>query len=507
MTPPHFAEPHLPPGKSVPRAVIVGAGPNGLAAAAWLARAGWEVDVFERGDSPGGAAASADVLGAGTIVDLGAAAHPFGVASPVFRELELADHGLEWLHSDYPMAHPLEDQPAALLHRSLTATAAGLGRDGAAWKRVHGHLVRNIDDHLDNLLGPMLRWPQHPFRMAQFGALAALPATATGKALFSGEAARALFAGSAVHALLPPGRPFTSAFGMLFGALGMSRGWPVARGGTQAVVDALVSVVTSQGGRIHTGVEVRDLRTLPAAEATILNLTPAQVLRLEHTDLPPRVRRRLAGWTYGPGVFKVDYLLDGPVPWADPRVGPATTVHVAGSVGEIQAAEEAAARGRLPERPFVMVCQQQAADPTRASGPAAGTQVLWTYAHVPNGYREPRPGLVAGLIEQQIERFAPGFRDRVSHRVQHSPDELSAWNPNLIGGDIAGGGMGGLQLLLRPGLTADPYRLGGGGLYLASGATPPGAGVHGVPGANAARAAMHDVGKTASGSGHRNGRH
>lgn len=485
-------EPQPPAHHFQPRAVIVGSGPNGLSAAATLAQAGWEVDVYERNDAPGGAAASADLLGEGTIVDLGAAAHPFGVASPVFRDLKLASHGLEWLNSTYPMAHPLEDQPAALLHRTVEDTAAGLGSDGDSWQRVHGHVARNIDDHLANLLGPMLRWPKHPLRLAQFGAVGALPATVAGKALFDNEATRALFAGSSVHAIMPPGRPFTAAFGSLFGALGMSGGWPVARGGSQAVIDALLSSLAAHGGRVHTGVEITDLRSLPRADATILNLTPAQVLQLTPAGLPPRVRRRLARWKYGSGVFKVDYLLDGPVPWADSRVGEATTVHVAGETAEIQLAEEEAARGRLPDRPFVMVCQQQVADSSRASGPAEGRHVLWTYAHVPNGYREPTPGLLAERIERQIERFAPGFRDRIVRRVQHSPDELQAWNPNLIGGDIAGGGMGGLQALLRPGLTTDPYRLGERGLYLASGATPPGAGVHGVPGANAAHAAIED---------------
>lgn len=484
------AIPSLPVPQDQPRAVIVGSGPNGLTAAACLAQAGWQVEVFERLASPGGASRSADVLGEGTIVDLGAAAHPFGVASPVFRELGLEDHGLEWLHSTYPMAHPLEKQPAALLHRNLENTAAELGEDGAAWRRVHGHLTRNIDDHLANILSPMLGWPRHPLRMAQFGALGALPATVVGSTLFREEAPRALFAGSAVHAILPPGNPFTTAFGSLFGALGMSRGWPVAKGGSQGIVDALLSSLRAAGGRVHTNVEVTDLRALPRADATILNLTPAQVLELGHTGIPPRIHRRFNRWKYGSAVFKVDYLLDGPVPWTDDRVGEATTAHVVGNTDELQTAEREAARGRLPERPFVMVGQQQAADPSRSA--ASGQHVLWTYAHVPNGYQETSQGQVAERIERQIERFAPGFQDRIIRRVQHSPAELQEWNSNLVGGDIAGGGMGGTQLLLRPGLTTDPYRLGVSGLYLASGATPPGAGVHGMAGAHAARAAIAD---------------
>ncbi|QGU06397.1 Phytoene desaturase (neurosporene-forming) [Corynebacterium occultum] len=487
-------QPHDSNHHSRPRANIVGSGPNGLSAALQLAREGWEVEIFERNEHPGGAAASAPLLGEGTIVDRGAAAHPFGVASPVFREFELEKHGLEWCHSTYPMAHPMADQPAAFLHRDLAATAAGLSGDGKNWKRAHGHLVSNIDEHLENILGPMLRWPKHPLRMAQFGTLAALPAKTTAEMLFREESTRALFLGSGVHAITPPNRPFTTAFALLFGSLGMSRGWPVVRGGTQGLVDALLSALNEHGVKIHTGVEVHDLRELPPAEATVLNLTPAQILRLQHTGLAPRVLKRLAGWKYGAGVFKVDYLLDGPVPWSDPRVGEASTVHVVGGPDEIQHAEAEVARGRMPDRPFVMVCQQQVADPTRATGPAAGKQVLWSYAHVPQGYREPQPGFIANLIESQIERFAPGFRERIQHQVQHSPDDLESWNPNLIGGDIAGGGMQGLQSLLRPGITLNPYRLNERGLYLASGATPPGAGVHGVPGSWAARAAMQDQG-------------
>lgn len=472
-----------------PSVNIVGAGPNGLTAAAYLARAGWEVTVHERHSRPGGAAASStEVLGEGTIVDLGAAGHPFGAASPAFRDLELDRHGLEWVHSTYPMAHPMEGQEAALLRRSLDATAEGLAGDAKAWRRVHGDLVRNIDDHLENILSPMLRVPAHPVRLLRFGPLAMLPAMALARTFFHDDATRALFTGSAVHAITPPARPFTGAFGLLFGSLGMSRGWPVAKGGTQGVVDALLSVIREHGGHVHTGVEVTDLRELPAADATLLNLTPAQILRLKGTDMPPRVRRRLAGWSYGAGVHKVDYLLDGPVPWSDGRVQEATTVHVVGGAEEIQHAEAEVVRGRMPDRPFVMVCQQQAADPSRST--AEGRHVVWTYAHVPHGYREPRPGMVAELIERQIERFAPGFRDRVLRRVESSPRALEAWNPNLIGGDVAGGGMNGLQALLRPGLTLHPYQLNDRGLYLASGATPPGAGVHGMPGAWAARAAM-----------------
>ena len=475
-----------PPG----RAVVVGGGPNGLTAAAVLARAGWEVDVYERAGVIGGAAASAPALGEGTIVDLGAAGHPFGAASPIFRELALHEHDLEWCHGGVAMAHPLEGRPAALLHRNLDATAAGLGRDARAWRAMHGDLVGRIDDHLENLLGPVLRLPAHPLALAAFAPVAAPPAALLARA-FADDAAKALLLGSAAHAIAPLGAPFTGAFGTLFGALGMTCGWPVARGGTQAIADALARAVRAHGGRIHLDHDVTDLRELPAADATMLNLTPRQISRLAAAsgrELPAPVARRLERWRYGAAAYKVDYLLDGPVPWSDAAVSGATTVHVIGSPRELVRAEAEVAARRLPRRPFVMVCQQQAADPSRAP---AGRTVVWAYAHVPHGYRDAHPGEVRGLIEAQIERFAPGFGDRVLEARATTPAQLEAWNPNLVGGDIAGGAMTRRQSLLRPGLTADPYRLGA-GLYLASSSAPPGAGVHGMPGAHAARAALAD---------------
>lgn len=483
-------------GQREQRAVVVGAGPNGLTAAALLARAGWQVDVFERSARPGGAAASSDALGAGTIVDLGAAAHPFGVASPVFRSLDLAGHGLEWVHSPLPLAHPLAGRPAAVLQRDLDATAEELGADGQAWRRIHAPLTRHLDQHLRNLLAPLLRVPPHPLRLAGFAPVALPPAAAIASLAFRQEPARALFLGSAAHAVAPLGQPFTGAFGALFGALGMTGGWPVARGGSGAIMRALVAAVQAHGGRIHTGHEVNDLRELPPAEAVLLDLTPAQVLRLrgpQIEQLPGPTRRRLAGWRYGAAAHKVDFLLSEPIPWRDPRVAEATTVHVIGSSAELLRAEAEVARGRMPERPFVLLCQQQTADPSRAGGRLPGMTVVWAYAHVPHGYVEPRPGLVTERIEQQLERFAPGFRELVVERRITTPAQLEGWNPNLVGGDIAGGSMTGLQSLLRPGLTLHPHRLGRPGLYLCSSSTPPGAGVHGMPGAWAAQAAIADA--------------
>ena len=472
------------------RVAVVGAGPNGLVAAAVLGRAGCQVTVLEAAARLGGAArSSTEPLGGQAVVDLGAAGHPFGVMSPAFRDLDLTAHGLQWAHATYPLAHPLEDQPAALLRPGLAATAQGLGIDAQSWRQLHGPVVRDIDKHIDNLLAPPLRVPPHPLSMARFGVRAPLPAHTLAHTIFRQEAARALLVGSAVHSISSPRRPLTSAFGVLFGAMGMAAGWPVARGGTQAVVDSLVSVTESFGVELHTNNLVEDARQLRDFDAVILNLTPRQVMDIRGLDLPASTRRRLGKWRYGPGVFKVDYLLEGPVPWEDPAVGRAGTVHVCGSANDIASAEAQVEAGVLPTRPFVMVCQQQLADPTRArSG-----HVIWAYAHVPHGYREKYPGEVGALIDAQLERFAPGFRGSIIRRSETSPQGLAEWNPNIVGGDIAGGAMTGSQMLLRPGLSRRPHRIAP-NVYLASGATPPGAGVHGMAGWHAAHNLLHEHG-------------
>lgn len=468
---------------SQPRAVVVGGGTNGLTAAARLAVEGWQVTVYEQADHFGGSAASfTDSFGPGTTVDFGAAAHPFGVASPAFRNLRLEDHGLQWMHADHCMAHPLPQGDSAVLHRSLDDTAEGLGVDAKMWRRLHRNAVDHIDDHLENLLAPMLRWPAHPVRMAQFGVPALLPASRLSRLLFSTEKARALFCGSAVHSMTSPAQPFTSAFGVLFGALGMSRGWPVAKGGTGAIVEALLNILRAHGATLVTGHTVSSFRELPEADAHILNLTPRGILGIRDVPLDRSVRRSLEQWRYGSAAHKVDWLLSGPVPWTDEAVSGAGTVHVCGGVEELEFAEKEVAQGRFPDRPFVMVCQQSAADPGR--GP-----VLWTYAHVPHGFVEERPGQVREAILSQIERFAPGFRDVVVDYREHSPLDLEAANPSIVGGDIAGGSMTGLQVLFRPRVSMNPYRLSP-GVFTASGATPPGAGVHGMPGWWAAQGAI-----------------
>lgn len=465
-------------------AAVVGAGPNGLAAAVVLARAGLDVTVHEAAGAPGGAARSSALLGPGTVVDLGSAVHPFGVASPLFGQLGLERHGLEWLHPPVVAAHPLDDGPAGLLHRSLERTAEELGPDGRAWTLLHRGVVDRWEETVEAVLGPLVRLPEHPVALAGFGLRAPWPAAATAQALFRTERARGLFAGSAAHAVLPPRHALTSAVGTLFGAAAHATGWPVAKGGSQAVADALVDELEEQGGRVLVDSPVTDLARVRPADVVLLDLTPRQVLALGGLELPARYRRALERWRYGTGAHKVDLLLDGPVPWRDPRVGQAGTVHVGGTLGEIGAAESEARAGRLPERPFVLVAQQGTADPSRAP---AGRQVLWAYAHVPHGCDDPRAG---DRLLAQIERFAPGFRDRILARVDTPPARLEAWNANLVGGDVGGGALDGLQQVFRPVVRADPYATGVPGVHLCSASTPPGGGVHGMAGYHAARSAL-----------------
>ena len=425
-----------------------------LAQPTFLARAGWQVQVFEQAARVGGAARSAAVFGADTIVDLGAAAHPFGAVSPAFSALGLEEFGLEFVHSDYPLAHPLPGRPAALLHRSLEATAAALGVDKRGWYQLHRHLVAHLDAHLANALSPLMVPPLQPAALLRFAPIALPSATTVGHLCFREQPAKALLAGNAVHAIAPPSQPLTAAFGTLFAAIGMTHGWPVAKGGSQSIVDALTRAAAAAGVKIHTNAHVSDVRELPEHEALILNLAPARLCAWPGwSSVAGRAGSSRGG---GQGVYKVDYLLSQAPPWRGPRVGQATTVHVCGTAADIDIAETQVRAGRMPRRPFVMLCQQQVADPGRARSGF----ILWAYAHVPHNYQERYPGEVAELIEQQIERFAPGFRDTIVTRNLVSPQQLQALNPNLIGGDIAVGAMSGSQVLFRPGIRANPYRIG-----------------------------------------------
>lgn len=473
-------------------AVVVGSGPNGLSAACILARAGWEVTVVEAQHFVGGAARSAPVLGEGTVVDQGAAAHPFGAVSPVFDLLGLQDHGLEWVRPEIAAAHPLETTVPGLLYPDFERTVHELGHDGPAWRALHAGPLRYWSEIVVDSLGPLLRWPDHPVAMAKFGLRAPWPTALTGK-IFRSEQARGLLAGAAAHATLPLSAPLTTAFAVMFNTLAFVNGWPVARGGTQTIVDALVAELTSYGGRIETGRQVTDLGELGESDVVMLDLTPRQLLRMRGLQLPAWYRKSLSRWRYGTAVHKVDLLLEGPVPWYDSRIGAAGTVHVGGTLEEIHRAEKLAARGTLPERPFVMVTQPTAVDPSRAP---AGKHILWAYAHVPHGFRGPSqyPNIAGDRILEQIERFAPGLRERILMRVDHSPRDLEVMNSNLVGGSIGGGSLAGLQQIFRPAARLNPYRTGAPGVYLCSSSTPPGGGVHGMGGYNAATTVLRDLG-------------
>lgn len=468
---------------------VIGGGLNGLTAACRLAAAGVNVTLYEANEQVGGAARSADVFGNGSVVDLGAAAHPTGVISPAFQQLGVEDHGVTWVHPVYPLAHPVAADKTALLEHDIDRTLALLpAADRQAWRELHDPVSSAPEKAATQLLGPLTSWPADPGSLASFGLRALAPATTTANRLFVSAQARALFLGSAAHPIVPPQHLATSAVGVLFGGLGMSSGWPVVQGGTQRLVDALVKIFTEHGGMIRTSHPVNDLNALPPADATVLSLTPRQLLKLRGVNLSGFQRAVLSRWRYGPSVSKVDFLLQGPVPWLDERIGSAGTVHLVGSPAELRAAETAVFQGKLAHRPFVMVAQQQAADPTRST--RDDQHVLWSYAHVPRGYNRS----VLKNIINQFERFAPGFSQRILAAHESPPSALEAWNQNLVDGDIGGGSISGLQQFVRPLPSFHPYRLKKRRLYLASAATPPGGGAHGMAGWHAAAALLKDLG-------------
>ncbi|MDQ3859593.1 MAG: NAD(P)/FAD-dependent oxidoreductase [Actinomycetota bacterium] len=463
-------------------AVVVGSGPNGLAAAVTLARAGRSVLVLEAADAAGGGLRSAELTLPGFVHDVCSAVHPLAAASPFFQEVPLAEHGLELVQPPVPLAHALDDGGAVLLERSLEATAAGLRGDAEAWRRLLVPLVRDARVLLAETLRP-LRVPRHPVKLGLFGLRALRSATALADALFAGERAKALFAGSAAHSMLPLTRSPSAAFGLVLSLLGHVVGWPLARGGSQRIADALVSELRAHGGEVETRRRLNSLAELPRARAVLCDLTPRELLRVGGERFPPRYRSALRRYRYGPGAFKVDYALAGPVPWAAPECSRAGTLHLGGVLREVVASEETASRGLHAERPFVIAAQPSLFDPTRAP---AGRHTFWAYCHVPNGstvdMTEP--------IEAQIERFAPGFRERVLARVSTSPAEFERHSPNFVGGDINGGLADLRQVIARPVARLVPYATPVPGLYVCSSATPPGGGVHGMSGYLAAQVAL-----------------
>lgn len=460
-------------------AVVVGAGPNGLTAAARLAAAGRRVLVLERGDRIGGSCAS-DELG-GLVRDTCAAIHPFGAASPAFAALRLVEHGLTWAEPPLAVAHPLDGGRAGTLATDFETMVSSLGDDGARYRRAVGPLVDRAAAALDALTGPVLRVPgslDAVACLAVLGAFTPLPATTAGRLLFRRDEHRALYAGLAAHASIRLDRPFSNAAGFGLLAAGHVGGWPAAQGGSQAIVEALASVVRANGGEIVTGETVRSRRDLPPAGALVLDVTPRQALDVLGDELPTGTRRRSRRWRYGAGHCKVDYVLSGQIPWEAEACRRAGTVHLGGTAPEIAQAEADVDAGRLPDRPYVLSVQPDVADPTRLA--ADGRRPFWAYTHVPNGCDVD----VSDRIERQLDRFAPGWRDLVVTREVRTSTEAEVHNPNLVGGDISGGSVAGAQLLRRPRLV-HPYRLAD-RVWMCSGATPPGPGVHGMGGWHAA---------------------
>jgi phytoene dehydrogenase-like protein len=462
-------------------AVVVGSGPNGLAAAVVLAERGRSVRVLEASSEIGGGCRTAELTLPGFRHDVCAAVHPLGAGSPVFRSLPLDEHGLIWLEPPLPLAHPFDDGTAAVLARSVEETATGLGPDTRAWLRLLEPFTRRIEDVLDLALAPPLRAMGSPLLGARFGAVALQPASRIVRR-FRSDAARGLFAGLAAHAIAPLGTPGTAGVALVLAAAADLLGWPVAHGGSQAVVSSLAGLLSDLGGTIETGVTVRSLDDLPDARAVLLATDAHQAAAIGGQALHARARRALRRVRPSPGGFKLDFALDGPIPWTADVCRAAGTVHVGGSYEEIAAAEAATAAGEHPDRPFVLVAQPSLADHTRAP---AGKHVGWAYCHVPYGSGAD----MTGAIFRQIERFAPGFAGTVLAANAMGPADFESYNRNYRGGDITGGAIGLRGLLFRPAASLDPYRIGE-RVWLCSAATPPGAGVHGMCGYHAARSVM-----------------
>lgn len=471
-----------PDATGTPDAVVIGAGPNGLAAAIALAQAGRSVRIYEANDTIGGGCRSAELTLPGFVHDPCSAIHPLASASPFFSTLPLEQYGLSWIHPPVALAHPFDDGTAAVLQQSIEMTASSLGEDAAAWSNVFSPLVKDVDLLLPFLLGPF-RFPKHPIALARFGIPALLPADRFARGAFRGDKARALFTGMAAHAILDLSRPVTSAFGLVLGLIGHAVGWPIPRGGSQSITNALVAHLESLGGSIQTNTRVTSLDIAEGADAVLFDTTPTQFLEIAGDEVPAYYRRTLRNYRHGSGVFKIDWALDGPVPWTAPECREAGTVHLGPTMDDILLSEHQVAHGRHAEKPYVLLAQQSLFDDTRSPD---GKHTLWGYCHVPNGSDVD----MTERIEAQVERFAPGFRDRIIARTTKTAAEMEAWNANFIGGDINLGMQDWRQLFTRPAPRLDPYSTPNPRLTFCSSSTPPGGGVHGMSGYHGAQSAL-----------------
>jgi phytoene dehydrogenase-like protein len=463
-------------------AVVVGSGPNGLGAAVALAQGGACVLVLESADEIGGGTRTAELTLPGFHHDVCSAVHTTGILSPFFRSLPLEEHGLQWIVPRASVAHPLDDQPAVMLWHSLERTCAGLGADASSYRSLIGPFLDNPEGFFSDVLGP-LGWPKHPAMFMRFGLKAMWPATTFANWRFQQSRARALFAGCAGHSVLPLDKMFTAALGLIFSIAGHVEPWPVASGGSQAVPRALGSLLKELGGEIRTGVHVTSPAELPAARVYLFDTSPDQLASIAEGSLPSGYRRRLGRYRYGPGAFKLDWALDGPIPWRDANCLEASTVHLGGTLEEIAAGEAAMFRGTHPKRPYVLLCQQSHLDPSRAPD---GKHTGYAYCHVPGGSTVD----MTEAIENQVERFAPGFKDRILARHAMNARDFHRYNPNYVGGAITGGTADLFQLFTRPVARFDPYTTPNPRVFICSASTPPGGGVHGMCGFQAAQSAL-----------------
>jgi len=463
-------------------AVVVGSGPNGLSAAVALAQGGASVLVLEAADDIGGGTRTAELTLPGFHHDVCSAVHTTGILSPFFRSLPLDEHGLEWIVPRASVAHPLDDQPAVMLWQSLEETCAGLGADATSYRDLIAPFLDNPNGFFRDALGP-LSWPKHAGMFVRFGLNAMWPAASFANWRFQQSRAKALFAGCAGHSVLPLDKMFTAALGLIFSIAGHVEPWPVASGGSQAIARALGSLLRELGGEIRTGVLVTSPADLPAARVYLFDTSPAELASIAESALPSGYRRRLGRYRYGPGAFKLDWALDGPIPWRDANCREASTVHLGGTLEEIAAGEAAMFRGEHPERPYVLLCQQSELDPSRAP---EGKHTGYAYCHVPGGSTVD----MTEAIENQVERFAPGFKDRILARHPMNTHDFHRYNPNYVGGAITGGVADVFQLFTRPVARLDPYATPNPRVFICSASTPPGGGVHGMCGFHAAKSAL-----------------